>query len=318
MSTDKYLAELKRASESGKDLEYLTSQLEKLGGKDPAKTSKSYEDTRFWKPTVDKAGNGFSVIRFLDRTQEDRDENLSFPWVQTWSHAFQGPTGKWYIENCLSTINQTDPVNELNSKLWNSGVEANKDIARKQKRKLSYIANIYVVKDPANPENEGKVFLFKYGKKIQEKIEDLMKPQFADEAPVNPFDYFKGADFKLKIRNLDGYRNYDKSEFDNRSLFLDGDIDELKSVMQEQYSLKEFVSPENFKTYEELQDRLHAVLGDDLIEDYNARSSNRESFYETPKKIEPKIRATVEEDSDPFATDDDDDGLTYFEKLAES
>ena len=181
-------------------------------------TSSDNNDDRFWQPTVDKAGNGYAVIRLLP---PPKGEEL--PWARVWNHGFQGPTGKWYIENSLTTLNLPDPVSELNSELWNSGVESNKDIARKQKRRLTYISNILVVKDPANPQNEGKVFLYKFGKKIFDKIKDVMQPQFEDEDPINPFDFWKGANLKLKIRNVEGYRNYDKSEFEPISPIAESD-----------------------------------------------------------------------------------------------
>lgn len=295
-------AELKR--QRNKDLKKLTNEITKLGG---SAEKKSYEDTRFWRPSVDKSGNGYAVIRFLPSPQ-----NEDMPWVQLWSHSFQGPTGKWYIENSLTTINQKDPVSEHNSALWNSGLDSDKDIARKQKRRLSYIANIYVVKDPSNPENEGEVKLFKFGKKIFDKLNDMMNPEFDDETPVNPFDLWEGANFKLKIRNVEGYRNYDKSEFDS-SEPLSEDEDDLERIWNTEYALNEFISETNFKTYDELKDRLNFVL------DLNQEVSRVERPM--PTREEPVVQTrkeTVEEASDdPWSSEDDDDGLTYFEKLAE-
>ncbi len=295
-------AELKR--QRNKDLKKLTNEITKLGG---SSEKKSYEDTRFWRPSVDKSGNGYAVIRFLPSPQ-----NEDMPWVQLWSHSFQGPTGKWYIENSLTTINQKDPVSEHNSALWNSGLDSDKDIARKQKRRLSYIANIYVVKDPSNPENEGEVKLFKFGKKIFDKLNDMMNPEFDDETPVNPFDLWEGANFKLKIRNVEGYRNYDKSEFDS-SEPLSEDEDDLERIWNTEYALNEFISETNFKTYDELKDRLNFVL------DLNQEVSRVERPM--PTREEPVVQTrkeTVEEASDdPWSSEDDDDGLTYFEKLAE-
>ena len=211
-------------------------------------------DERLWKPEVDKSGNGYAVIRFLP---EPDGEDL--PWAQVWSHAFQGPGG-WYIENSLTTLNQKDPVGELNRTLWNSGLDADKDTARKQKRKLSYYSNIYVVKDQLHPENEGKVFLYKYGKKIHDKIASAMQPQFEDESPINPFDLWKGANFKIKIQTIGGYWNYDKSEFDSPSVLADLDDDSLEKTWKSQYSLKEFTDSNNFKSYEDLSSRLNIVL----------------------------------------------------------
>lgn len=294
-------AELKR--QRNKDLKKLTNEITKLGG---SAEKKSYEDTRFWRPSVDKSGNGYAVIRFLPSPQ-----NEDMPWVQLWSHSFQGPTGKWYIENSLTTINQKDPVSEHNSALWNSGLDSDKDVARKQKRRLSYIANIYVVKDPSNPENEGEVKLFKFGKKIFDKLNDMMNPEFDDETPVNPFDLWEGANFKLKIRNVEGYRNYDKSEFDSPEP-LSEDEDDLERIWNSEYALNEFIGETNFKTYDELKERLNYVL--DLSSDH--------SPVERPMttREEPVVQSrkeTVEEASDDPWANDDDDGLTYFEKLAE-
>ena len=180
----------------------------------------SKEDDRFWQPEVDKAGNGMAVIRFLPGPSVDGDDAL--PWVRVFNHGFQGPGG-WYIENSLTTLNQKDPVSEYNSVLWNSGIEANKEIARKQKRRLTYISNVLIVSDSKHPENEGQIKLYKFGKKIFDKISEAMNPEFADETPLNPFDFWEGANFKIKIRQVEGYRNYDKSEFDSITPVLDGD-----------------------------------------------------------------------------------------------
>jgi hypothetical protein len=285
-----------------KDLEKLTSEISKLTDKDS--TKKSYEDTRFWKPTVDKAGNGMATIRFLPAPSGE-----DVPWVQVFSHSFQGPTGKWYIENSLTTLNKKDPVSEHNSVLWNSGIESNKDVARKQKRKLNYIANVYVVKDPANPDNDGKVFLFKFGKKIFEKLNDLMNPQFEDEQPINPFDLWEGANFKLKIRKVEGYQNYDKSEFESPAP-LSRDEDDLEKIWRSEYALNEFLSDSNFKSYDDLKNKLNSVLGlnesgHDLIEK-PSQSVARQT--EKPKTVE---------STKSWSDNDDDEGLSYFEKLAE-
>ena len=235
-------------SKSGKFAQ-LTKEIENM-----SKPQGRGPDERLWKPEVDKSGNGYAVIRFLP---EPDGEDL--PWAQVWSHAFQG-TGGWYIENSLTTLNQKDPVGELNRTLWNSGLDADKDTARKQKRKLSYYSNIYVVKDQLHPENEGKVFLYKYGKKIHDKIASAMQPQFEDETPINPFDLWKGANFKIKIQTIGGYWNYDKSEFDVPSTLGDFDDEKLEKVWKSQYSLKEFTDLKNFKSYEDLSSRLNIVL----------------------------------------------------------
>jgi hypothetical protein len=234
------------------------NSLDKLLGAVQAESApqekKSYVDERIWKPVMDKSGNGYAVIRFLPAV-----EGEDMPWAKIWNHAFQGPTGQWYIENSLTTVGQNDPVSEYNTRLWNSGVESDKEIARKQKRKLQYYSNIYVVEDPANPQNEGKVFLFRYGKKIFDKIMEAMQPAFQDETPVNPFDFWEGANFKLKIRKVDGYWNYDKSEFAAPSALFDND-DDIEALWKTQHSLADFTGPSNFKSYDELKTRLDAVL----------------------------------------------------------
>lgn len=295
-------ADLKKSR--NKDLEKLTSEISKLTDKES--TKKSYEDTRFWKPTVDKAGNGMATIRFLPAPAGE-----DVPWVQIFSHSFQGPTGKWYIENSLTTLNKKDPVSEHNSVLWNSGIESNKEVARKQKRKLNYITNVYIVKDPANPDNDGKVFLFKFGKKIFEKLNDLMNPEFADETPVNPFDLWEGANFKLKIRKVEGYQNYDKSEFESPAP-LSKDEDDLERIWKSQYGLNEFLTESNFKSYDELKAKLNSVLGLDGSNDMIEKPSQPVTATQRTEK------AKTVESSKPWIDDDsDDDGLSYFEKLAE-
>jgi hypothetical protein len=295
-------AELRKSR--SKDLEKLTEQVNKLNDKSSEK--KSYEDTRFWKPTVDKAGNGMAVVRFLPAA-----EGEDMPWVQLFSHSFQGPTGQWYIENSLTTLNKKDPVSEHNTMLWNSGVESDKETARKQKRKLQYIANVYIVKDPSNPDNDGKVFLFKFGKKIFDKLNDLMNPEFEDETPVNPFDLWEGANFKLKIRKVEGYQNYDKSEFDSPAA-LSEDDDELERIWKAQNKLSEFITEGNFKSYDELKARLNKVLN--LEDDVVTEKPSAPVTKKAEKPAEVKKAKTVE-DSPPW--NDEDGDLSYFEKLAE-
>ena len=293
-----------------KSLDKLLQESTKLSSNEN-QTSQG-EDTRFWKPEVDKAGNGYAIIRFLP---EPKGEDL--PWVRTFNHGFQGPGG-WYIENSLTTIGEKDPVSEYNSELWNNGTDAGKEQARKQKRRLSYISNIMVIKDPNHPENEGKVFLYRYGKKIWDKVNDLMQPEFEDESPVNPFDFWEGADFKLKIRQVEGYRNYDKSEFDSPTELLDGDDDALEKVYESLYSLQEFLDRKNFKSYNELKDRLDRVLG--LSQPQAVVSSSAEDFEdEIPFDAGGSTSEPVTETAkrvDTVAVDDDDD-LSFFEKLAE-
>ena len=233
-----------------KSLDKLNAELDKL-------SSKTYSDPnegKFWKPQRDKAGNGFAILRFLPAPKGEE-----MPFVRIWDHGFQGPTGLWYIENSLTTLNQDDPVSEYNSKLWNTGLESDKEVARKQKRRLKYIANVYVVKDSANPQNEGQVFLYQFGKKIFDKLNDLMNPSFEDEAPVNPFDFWEGANFRLKIRQFEGYPNYDKSEFDAPEALSDDD-DVLEDIWSKQHSLQELLDEKNFKRYDELKQKLYRVL----------------------------------------------------------
>jgi hypothetical protein len=236
------------------DFQKLTKAIDSINS--PAEGSK--DDDRFWQPEVDKAGNGMAIIRFLPAPAVDGDDAL--PWARVFNHGFQGPGG-WYIENSLTTLGQKDPVSEYNSVLWNSGIEANKEIARKQKRRLTYIANVMVVSDPKNPENEGQIKLYKFGKKIFDKLTEAMNPQFEDEKAVNPFDFWSGANFKIKIRQVEGYRNYDKSEFDSPSALYEGDDAKLEALWKKEYSLKEFIDPKNFKTYDVLKAKLDKVLG---------------------------------------------------------
>jgi hypothetical protein len=264
-------------------------------------------DDRFWQPEVDAAGNGYAVIRFLDTPAVDGEDGL--PWVQIWSHGFQGPGG-WYIENSLTTIGKTDPVSEHNTVLWNSGIEANKEIARKQKRKLTYIANVLVVSDPKRPQNEGKVFLYKFGKKIFDKIKEKLEPQFADETPLNPFDFWKGANFKVKIRNVEGYRNYDKSEFDSAAPLFNGDDTQIEKVWKSAHSLKDFLKPENFKSYDELKVKLDRVLGAGGTAGAASRKIDDEETSSPVIRSASAKKVTAEE----VSVDDDD--MAFFEKLA--
>ncbi len=233
------------------NLASLIKETEKISN---PKTGFSDTDDRFWRPELDKSGNGYAIVRFLPAP-----EGEDLPWARIWNHGFQGPGG-WYIENSLTTLGQKDPVSEHNSQLWNSGIEANKEIARKQKRRLTYVSNVYVLKDPSNPQNENQVRLYKYGKKIWDKLNDKMNPQFEDETPVNPFDLWEGANFKIKIRKIDGFSNYDKSEFENPTP-LDSDEAKMEEVWKTEHSLEEFTDPKNFKTYAELKEKLDRVLG---------------------------------------------------------
>ena len=271
---------------------------------------KSYVDDRIWKPTVDQAGNGYSVIRFLPAS-----EGAELPWVRFWDHGFKGPTGLWYIENSLTSIGQADPVGELNSRLWNSGNDADKEKARNQKRRLHYVSNIFVKSDPGNPTNEGKVFIFKFGKKIFDKIMDVMQPQFADEDPINPFDFWEGADFKLKIRNVEGYRNYDKSEFASQSALSEDDT-KLEDVYNKMYGLKEFVDPTNYKTYDELKEKLNRVLGEDTVS-MGAPTMKQEIQMNEPEMPVQNV-TQISETPSSNEKEDEDDTMSYFAKLAQA
>ena len=302
-------ASLKKQSNLGSLTAKLVKEVEKVNN------SSGGGDERLWKPELDKSGNGFAVIRFLPAP--DKEE---IPWAKLYTHAFQGPGG-WYIENSLTTVGGKDPVSDYNRELWNSGNESDKDVVRKQKRKLSYYSNIYVVKDPTNPANEGKVFLFKYGKKIFDKIMEAMQPEFEDESPINPFDFWQGANFKLKIVKKDGFWNYDKSEFDSVAPLLDDD-DALEAIWKKEYSLAAVTAADQFKSYEDLERRLKYVLGkkpaqsrfipdselEDESEGYNSRSVAEETV--TKAVSTPTPSTTVDKDED--------DALSYFQKLAES
>jgi hypothetical protein len=295
------IAALKR---SKSNLDTLIGELSKVA--EPQKQKQSYTDDRLWKPELDKSGNGYAVLRFLPAVKDE-----SLPWARLWSHAFQGPGG-WYIENSLTTLDKKDPVSESNSILWNSGVDADKEIARKRKRKLSYYANVLVVSDPKHPENEGQVKLFKFGKKIFDKITEAMKPEFEDEKPINPFDFWEGANFKLKIRKVDGYWNYDKSEFDSVSAIADND-EKIEEIWNKQYPLTPFLAPENFKSYDELKSKLDKVLSG------VRNTGTAEDVAIPPTATKPEPVATTETVAAP-SVDDEDDGdetLDYFSKLAE-
>ena len=302
-------ADLKKQSSLGSLTQKLVKEVEKMN------TTGGGADERLWKPELDKTGNGYAVIRFLPSPDGE-----DVPWAKLYSHAFQGPGG-WYIENSLTTTGGKDPVSDYNRELWNSGNEADKDTVRKQKRKLSYYSNIYVVKDQVNPQNEGKVFLFKYGKKIFDKVMEAMQPEFEDETPINPFDFWQGANFKLKIVKKDGYWNYDKSEFDAPSPLLEDD-DALEALWKKQYSLTAVTAADQFKTYDVLEKRLKYVLGQGrpaprrLDEELEDESEGRGSFkpdFKTRKAEEAGAAAPVASSSA-----DEDDAYKYFQALAES
>ena len=296
------IAALKR---SKSNLDTLVSELAKVA---EPQNKQSYQDDRFWKPELDKSGNGYAVFRFLPAVQ---DEDL--PWARLWSHAFQGPGG-WLIENSLTTLNKKCPISEANSLLWNSGVEADKDIARKRKRKLSYYANILIVSDSKHPENEGQVKLYRFGKKIFDKITEAMKPEFEDETPINPFDFWEGANFKLKIRKVDGYWNYDKSEFEGPSAVFDND-EAIEELWNKQFPLKPFLAPENFKSYDELKAKLDKVLtgvrNTGTAEDVAIPPATATNVSNVAETVSAPSTPTTETDTDS------DETLSYFSKLAE-
>jgi hypothetical protein len=297
------LSALKRSN----NLDTLMGELSKVA--EPQKQSNSYQDDRFWKPELDKSGNGYAVFRFLPAVSGE-----DLPWARLWSHAFQGPGG-WLIENSLTTLNQKCPISEANSLLWNSGVEADKEIARKRKRKLSYYANILIVSDPKHPENEGQVKLYKFGKKIFDKITEAMKPEFEDETPINPFDFWEGANFKLKIRKVDGYWNYDKSEFDSKTAIAPND-EAIEEIWNKQFPLQPFLSTENFKSYDELKAKLDKVLSGVR----NTGTAEDVAIPPAAPKVEPVVAKTVSSPTPTPATETDDDSdetLSYFSKLAE-
>ena len=294
---------------SSSNFDKLTKALEQNLKPEDQSNKNKYQDDRIWKIEMDKTGNGYAVIRFLPASNGE-----DMPWQRVWSHAFQDKGG-WYIENSLTTLGQKDPVSEENSRLWNTGVESDKEIARKRKRKLQYYSNILVVSDPKHPENEGQIKLFKFGKKIFDKITEAMQPAFEDESPINPFDFWKGANFKLKLRKVDGYWNYDKSEFEGVSPVKSND-DEIKAIWEKQYPLKPFVAAENFKTYDELKEKLNRVIS-------GARSTETVEMADLPpaQSAAPVKSAEVaqpkaSEMAMPVASEDD-DTLDYFSKLAE-
>ena len=298
-------ANLKKQSKLGSLTEKLVKEVEKMN------TSGGSADERFWSLTVDKAQNGYAVIRFLPAPDGE-----DLPFVKVYSHAFQGPGG-WYIENSRTTIGEKDPLSEYNSQLWNNGTDAGKEQARKQKRKLTYISNIYVVKDPANPENEGKNFLYRYGKKIFDKITAAMQPEFEDEEAIDPFDFWSGANFKLKAKNVAGYRNYDSSEFATPSALLDDD-DALEAIWKKEYSLQEFVAPDQFKSYDELKKRLDNVLGTKATKRVDEEVEDEDDYRGSTRELDDDLRSQLNSlsSSSSYSDDEDDDSLDYFKRLA--
>ena len=295
-----------------KDFGKITGEFEKIAN--PSSETKSYADDRFWKLEADKAGNASATIRFLPTREGDE-----LPWVRIFSHGFQGPTGKWYIENSLTTFNENDPVGELNSRLWNTGNEKDKETARKQKRRLHYVANVLIVSDPKHPENEGQVRLFKFGKKIFDKIMDKARPTFEDEQPVNVFDLWEGADFKLRMRKVEGYPNYDQSVFLEPAAIAGGDEEEILKIVNKQYQLTELLDRKNFKTYEELARKLAMVLDSGAALTPTAASIATDDDYTPPSRANP-FEASVSTPQVKIATvedDEDEDAMSFFKKIAQ-
>ena len=294
-----------KANSGKKSLESLTAELSKISGGQ----FDNSKDDRMWYPNVDKAGNGYAVIRFLPAPGEE-----DMPFVRTFSHGFKGPTGSWLIENCPTTVGGNKcPVCEGNTELWNSGIESDKNIARERKRKLTFISNVLVITDQQNPENEGKVFLFKYGKKVFDKLNEAMNPQFADEDAMNPFDLWAGANFKLKIRNVEGYRNYDKSEFAKAGP-LSEDDSEMETTWKKAHSLQEFLVPSNFKSYDELKGKMIKVLGlDGSAAGARANASKKAEDVDLPWDDAPAVKAKA---APKFEEDEDEDMDSFFKKLS--
>ena len=286
---------------SSSNFDAITKALETKMTPENQQSNNKYQDDRLWKPELDKTGNGYAVLRFLPASNGEE-----MPWQRVWTHAFQDKGG-WFIENSLTTLNQKDPVSEENTRLWNTGIDSDKDIARKRKRKLSYYANVYVVSDPKHPENEGQVKLYKFGKKIFDKITEAMQPAFEDEQAINPFDFWKGANFKLKIRKVDGYWNYDKSEFEGVTPLKESD-DDIKAIWEKQYPLKPFVDPSNFKTYDELKEKLNRVIT-------GTQSTATVDSVDLPPQTTTAVEMPKVSESAPVS--DDDDTLSYFSKLAD-
>lgn len=253
-------------------------------------------DARYFQVTKDKAGNGVALVRFLP--------GKDTPWVRYWSHSFEY-NGGWYIENSRTSLKEDDPVSEYNKLLWDSGKEEYKEFVSLKpgtKRKLNYVSNIYVIEDPANPENNGKVFLYQYGAKIYDKIKALMQPSIKTLPPVNPFNPFDGANLQIIIKKVAGYPNYDDTKFIQEGSKL-GNDDEIEKIYNQQYDLEDILKESNFKPYEKLKARLIKVLGKNapLMEEY---LSNFGEVVETKKEsTTPPPQKKKEEIDVPFDTD---------------
>ena len=291
------------------DLSSLVEQAKKTAGN--ADGGRPQADERLWQPTRDKAGNGYAVIRFLPGLDTE-----GTPWVRYWDHAFKGPTGQWYIEKSLTSLGQQDPLSELNSKMWNTGLEADKTTVRQRKRQLRYVANVLIVSDPSAPENEGQVRLYRFGKKIFDKIMDSMQPQFPDEKPVNPFDMWEGADFTIKIRKVEGYPNYDASSFKSPSTV--GDDEYMEVLYGKQHDLSECTDPKNYKTYDELKSRLAMVLGEQAPRTQKQAASLEldDEIPEFPSAPQPDMAGAPQPEIATAESGMEDDTMSYFAKLA--
>lgn len=294
------------------DINKLAAAAKEAAGGDK-KDNNSRNNPDIWKPTVDQLGNGYAVIRFLPSERE-------VPWVRYWDHGFKGPTGKWYIEKSLTSLDQQDPLGEYNSKLWNSGNQDDRETVRKQKRRLHYVTNIVVVSDPSAPENEGKVFMYQFGKKIFDKIQESMQPQFPGETPVDPFDLWNGADFQLKIRQVEGYRNYDRSEFKAPSQLLDGDETALQAVLNQMHDIGQFLDPSSYKSYEQLQTKLFEVLGQTapstIAGDVAISTVAEPSVGASAPAPEVAVSAAAAETAETASDEGAEDAMSYFNKLA--
>lgn len=292
----------------GSNLQKVKEALDKMN-----KGGDSYKDGRMWTPTQDDAGNALAVIRFLPSLKADQ-----LPWVKVYTHGFQGSTGRWYIEKCLTTIGADDPVCNYTRKLWNRGDDEGKELARKYKRKLSYYSNVLVVNDPKHPENEGKVFLFRYGAKIFAKITSMMMPELDSDPSVDVFDPDVGANFRLRVKRVAGYANYDDSAFQAPSP-ISKDDKVLDGILSAAYDLGEFLKPESYKSFDELDAKFHDVL---QVEG-KPETATREATWDKPEAEtwdEPKAKSVraprAESKPAPEPVMDDDDPAKYFEQFA--
>lgn len=280
----------------------LGSQTEKLLKKLEESASYGTDIQNVFKLETDKMGNGRAVIRFLPAPKGEDD-----PFIKLYNHGFQN-NGKWFIENCPTTLGRQCELCSRNSELWNSGVDANKEIARSRKRKLNYYSNILVINNPANPDLEGQVMLFRYGAKIFDKIKSAMKPEFEEDAAIDPFDFWTGADFRLRVKQVAGYPNYDDSTFCSMSV-LNGDDEKLQEIWEKEYSLQELISPDKFKSDEEFTKRLDFVLGNKQTTVHDDSESQEEEL-DMMKELEESYA------SRSGGSSEEEDALAYFEQLA--